>query len=47
MQERLQMKIDRAGVKLENDATLLIIKINMYIDQKYFHLSGDFWLILK
>lgn len=47
MQERLQMKLDRFGVRVYNDGVLYIMPTSMYVEAKYFILNKDFWVIMK
>lgn len=47
MQQRFQFKLNRFGLKMSNDAVIVILGIAFYLDAKYFYLNNDFWLVLK
>ena len=46
MNEKLKVRVTKAGVTLENQATVVAFLTSSFLT-KYFYLNSDFWLIMK
>lgn len=46
MVERLKLRVDRFGVRLENEAVVVMWTSQM-MDERRFYLNDDFWLVLR